>query len=349
MHIDQLLTYLEKEKGSDLHITVSSPPMMRVHGRLTPIGNVVVTHEMAEVLVKQISTPERFKEFVEVGESDFSYTTQLGTRFRVNIYKQRGHYGIAARIITTTIPKAEELGLPAVYETLVCKHKGLVLITGPTGSGKSTTLASMMDYINTHRSEHIITVEDPIEYVHKNKMSIVNQREVGADTRSFNNALRAALREDPDVILIGEMRDMETIEIALTAAETGHLVFSTLHTVSAPKTIDRIVGIFPAEKQDVIRTQLSGVLEAVISQQLLPKTGGNGRIAAFEVMTKTPAISNLIREGKIHQIYSTMQTSAQFGMNLMDKALSDIVRSGAVDFETALEYSVDPENFKKNK
>jgi len=322
---------------------------MRVHGHLSPIGNGVITHEMAEMLVKQISPPKRFKEFEEIGESDFSYTTKAGTRFRVNIYKQRGHYGIAARIITTTIPQAEDLGLPSVYEVLACKHKGLVLVTGPTGSGKSTTLASIINYINSSRSEHIITIEDPIEYVHQNKLSIVNQREIGADSKSFANALRAALRQDPDVILIGEMRDAETIEIALTAAETGHLVFSTLHTVSAPKTIDRIVGVFPSEKQNVIRTQLSGVLEAVISQQLLPKTDGNGRVAAFEVMTKTPAISNLIRENKIHQIYSTMQTSAQYGMQLMDKALSDIVKAGMVEFGTAVEYAVDPEAFKKNK
>lgn len=348
MHIDELLKVVADEKGSDLHITVSSPPMMRKSGKLIPIGEEVVSWKLARELVRQISTDEKFLELEEVGETDFSYTDATGTRFRVNAYKQRNFHGLAARIITTTIPRPQDLNLPDVYETLATKHKGLILVTGPTGSGKSTTLASIIDHINTNRNVHIITLEDPIEYVHKNKKSIVEQREIGTDTHSFSSALRASLRQDPDIILIGEMRDAETIDIALTAAETGHLVLSTLHTVSAPKTIDRIIGSFPPHRQDQVRAQLAGVLEAVISQQLLPKNGG-GRVAAFEVMTKTPAISNLVRDGKIHQLYSTMQTSAQLGMKLMDTSLSELCHAGLVSYDIAFEYAVDPEAFKKMK
>lgn len=347
MKIDSLLEEMESQRASDLHITVSSPPMMRKHGSLIPVIQTVITAELARDLVRQIADDAHFEEVITIGESDFSYSIASGTRFRVNAYKQRGNFGLAIRIITSKIPSPEELGLPSVFEQIAQKHKGLVLVTGPTGSGKSTTLASILDYINTNRNVHIITLEDPIEYVHKNKKSIVNQREIGTDSNSFANALRASLRQDPDIILVGEMRDAETIDIALTAAETGHLVFSTLHTVSAPKTIDRIIGSFPPEKQDQIRTQFASVFEAVISQQLMPRADKNGRIAAFEVMTKTPAISNLIREGKNHQLYSSMQTSAQLGMKIMDRSLYDLTKSGFVSRDTAIEYSVDSEGIKK--
>ncbi|MCX7714949.1 MAG: type IV pilus twitching motility protein PilT [Clostridia bacterium] len=349
MHIDELLSIVEEQQASDLHITVSSPPMMRRHGRLLPIGEEIVTWKAARELARQIAPDEKFLELEEMGECDFSYTAPSGTRFRVNAYKQRGFHGIAARLIVPEIPRPGSLGLPNVFENLAHKHKGLILITGPTGSGKSTTLASIIDYINTNRNVHIITLEDPIEYVHRNKKSIVNQREIGTDSGSFANALRASLRQDPDVILIGEMRDPETIDIALTAAETGHLVFSTLHTVSAPKTIDRIIGSFPPHRQEQVRIQLAGVLEAVISQQLLPTISGTDRVAIFEVMTRTPAIANLIRDGKIHQLYSSMQTSAQFGMKLMDKALSEACDAGIISYDVAFEYAVDQDSFRKMK
>lgn len=338
---------MESMKASDLHITVSSPPMIRKHGTLVPLVKEEITHQLARELVRQISDDKHFEEILAIGESDFSYSIPSGTRFRVNAYKQRGHFGLAIRIIVATIPSAEALGLPPIFKQLAQKHKGLVLVTGPTGSGKSTTLASLIDYINTTRSCHIITLEDPIEYVHKNKKSIVNQREVGSDTESFAHALRAALRQDPDVILVGEMRDPETIDIALTAAETGHLVFSTLHTVSAPKTVDRIIGSFSADRQEQVRTQLSGVFEAIIAQQLLPLASGQGRVASFEIMTKTPAISNLIRESKIHQLYSTMQTSANLGMKLMDKSLSELCLTGRITRDMAEEYAVDAETLKR--
>lgn len=347
MHIDELLKIVADEKGSDLHITVSSPPMMRKSGRLIPVTDEIVTDRTARELARQIAPDEKFLELEEIGETDFSYTDPTGTRFRVNAYKQRGYHGIAARMITQEIPRPASLGLPPVYENLAHKHKGLILIAGPTGSGKSTTLASIIDYINTNRNVHILTLEDPVEYVHKNKKSIVNQREIGLDSGSFAAALRAALRQDPDVILIGEMRDPETIDIALTAAETGHLVLSTLHTVSAPKTIDRIIGSFPPHRQEQVRVQLAGVLEAIISQQLLPTVNGTDRVAVFEVMTRTPAIANLIRDGKIHQLYSTMQTSAQFGMKLMDAALTEVCKSGLVSYDTAFEYAVDQDAFRK--
>jgi twitching motility protein PilT len=347
LHIDDLLSKLESLKASDLHITVTSPPMMRKHGALVPLAPEVVTPEIARVLVRQICDDRHYEELLEKGESDFSYSIPSGTRFRVNAYKQRGFFGLAIRIIASVIPQPEQLGLPEVFTQIAQKHKGLVLVTGPTGSGKSTTLASILDFINRTRNVHVMTLEDPIEYVHKNKKSIFNQREIGSDSNSFASALRASLRQDPDIILVGEMRDPETIDIALTAAETGHLVFSTLHTVSAPKTVDRIIGSFPAERQEQVRTQLSGVFEAIIAQQLMPLANGQGRVAAFEIMLRTPAISNLIREDKVHQLYSSMQTSANLGMILMDKSISNSYMKGKITRETALEYAVDHEGMKK--
>lgn len=347
MHIDDLLARLESLKASDLHITVTSPPMMRRHGSLVPLIPDVVTPEIARVLVKQICDERHYAELIEVGESDFSYSIPSGTRFRVNAYKQRGFFGLAIRIIASNIPKPEFLGLPDVCLQVAQKHKGLILVTGPTGSGKSTTLASILEHINLTRNVHVMTLEDPIEYVHDNIKSIFNQREIGSDSNSFASALRASLRQDPDIILVGEMRDPETIDIALTAAETGHLVFSTLHTVSAPKTIDRIIGSFPADRQEQVRTQLSGVFEAIIAQQLMPLESGKGRVAAFEIMLRTPAISNLIREDKVHQLYSTMQTSANLGMQLMDKSIADAYHAGKISRETALEYAVDYEGMKR--
>ena len=292
-------------------------------------------------MAKEITGPKKFKILEEHGEVDLSVSIESGDRFRVNAYKQRGNYAIAIRTITSQIPSFKTLGLPNVVASFAEKHKGLVLVTGPTGSGKSTTLASLIDIINSTQERHIITLEDPIEYVHHHKKGIVNQREIGNDTDSFNAALRAALRQDPDVILVGEMRDPETVSIALTAAETGHLVFSTLHTVGSAKTIDRIVDMFPAEQQQQIRTQLSTVCEGVISQQLIKTTDGRNRVAALEVMVTTPAIRNLIRENKTYQIQNIIQTSSKIGMQSMDQELVNLFRQGKISRESVLSRCTD--------
>jgi twitching motility protein PilT len=279
-------------------------------------------------------------------ELDFSYGVKGVGRFRVNVYRQRGSVGAALRSIPDQVPTFEQLGLPQILRDLSRKHSGLILVTGPTGSGKSTTIACMIDTVNSERPVHILTMEDPIEYLHRHKRGMVNQRELGLDTDSFGNALRAVLREDPDVILIGEMRDLETIQAALTLAETGHLVFGTLHTRCAPQTVDRVVDVFPPHQQDQIRVQLSNTLEAVVAQQLLPRNGG-GRCAAIEVMVATSAIRNLIREGKTHQIYSALETGSQFGMQTMDKMLGELYRSGMVTHDDAIARAIDAENFKR--
>jgi twitching motility protein PilT len=298
-------------------------------------------------LVQELLTDEQIVELKEKGEIDLSFSYPGLGRFRVNIYKQRGSYGMAFRTVALNIPTIDDLGFPLVLKELAKKQRGLILVTGPTGSGKSTTLASMIDYINRERSAHILTLEDPIEYLHKHNKSIVNQREIGNDSHSFSKALRAALRQDPDVILVGEMRDLETISIAITAAETGHLVLSTLHTIGAAKTIDRIIDIFPSHHQQQIKVQLSSVIEGIISQQLLEKSDGQGRVAALEIMIATSAIRNLIREGKSHQLQTNIQTGSKFGMQTMDNAILDLCNRGLIDRKTALTYAVDRESLER--
>ena len=336
MYIFDLLRKGIDLKASDIHITRGAHPIARVKGKFVDLGDDLLTPEMTEQMARDISGPETFKKVEKYGEVHFSASLETGERFRINAYKQKGCYSIAIRTITAEIPTFESLGLPDTLKIFTEKQKGLVLVTGPTGSGKSTTLASLIDIINKNQQKHIITLEDPIEYVHKHKKSIVNQREIGQDTESFNSALRAILRQDPDVILIGEMRDKESISIALTAAETGHLVFSTLHTVGAAKTIDRIVDMFESDQQKQIRTQLSTVCEGVISQQLIPTSDERGRIAALEVMISTPAIKNLIREGKTYQIPNMIQTGTKQGMKTMDQDLVFLYKSGKITKETAL-------------
>jgi twitching motility protein PilT len=347
MDIIELLTLANEQDASDLHITVGVPPIMRIYGKLTRIGDKNLLPQDTIEMVKQLLTEEQWNRLEDKGELDFSISRIGLGRFRINAYKQRGSYCLAIRALAVRIPSMEELKLPTILKDMAMKQRGLVLVTGPTGSGKSTTLASVIDYINMQRSCHILTLEDPIEYLHRHKLSIVNQREMGNDSHDFASALRAALRQDPDVILVGEMRDLETIAIAVTAAETGHLVLSTLHTVGAAKTIDRVIDVFPTHQQQQIRIQLASELEGVISQQLLPTVDGQGRVAAFEVMTATPAIRNLIRESKTHQIQSIIQTGTKYGMKTMDSSLIELYRSGIVAQDTALDYSVDREYMEK--
>ena len=341
MNIFKLLEIGVELGASDIHITVDSPPIARVKGSFVKLREENLSKEDTQEMAREITGPKKFKVLEENGEVDLSVSIQSGDRFRVNAYKQRGNYAIAIRTITSQIPSFKTLGLPDVVASFAEKHKGLVLVTGPTGSGKSTTLASLIDIINSTQERHIITLEDPIEYVHNHKRGIVNQREIGNDTETFNAALRAALRQDPDVILVGEMRDPETVSIALTAAETGHLVFSTLHTVGSAKTIDRIVDMFPAEQQQQIRTQLSTVCEGVISQQLIKTIDGRNRVAALEVMVTTPAIRNLIRENKTYQIQNIIQTSSKIGMQSMDQELVNLFRQGRISKESVLSRCTD--------
>ena len=343
MDLVELLTIGIDRKASDVHLTVGIPPTYRIDGTLVPSVERKLTQEDTLYLIKQAMDEKKLNKLYETGEIDFSYSIPSVGRFRVNAFRQRGSYAMVLRIIPMEIPLIEELGLPPILNSLSKLPRGLILVTGPTGSGKTTTLASMINKINSERKCHIVTLEDPLEYLHSHKKSIVNQREVGSDTESFANGLRGALREDPDVILVGEMRDLETISIAITAAETGHLVLSTLHTNGAAKTIDRVIDVFPPYQQQQIRVQLAAVIEAVISQQLLPKASGKGRIVANEIMTATPAIRNLVREGKNHQIDTTIQTSAALGMQTMDTALVTLYRKGEITKETAigLAYNMD--------
>lgn len=343
MNIFDLLKIAIELGASDIHITVDSTPIARIKGKFIKLSEKILTKYDTEEMVKGIAGDKNFKRIQQYGECDFSIAIESGERFRVNAYKQKGNYAAAIRTITSQIPSFETLGLPDILKIFTEKHKGLVLVTGPTGSGKSTTLASLINIINENQQRHIITLEDPIEYVHHHKKSLINQREIGQDTESFNSALKAILRQDPDVILIGEMRDPETISIALTAAETGHLVFSTLHTVGAAKTIDRIVDMFPSEQQQQIRTQLSTVCKGVVSQQLLQTIDGRRRVAALEVMVATPAISNLIRENKIYQIPNMIQTGSKHGMQSMDQELVNLYRKGLVTRESVFSRCTDYE------
>lgn len=343
---DLLMQALEKD-ASDLHITEGSPPVVRVHGDLIPLDYPKLTPNDTKELVYSILTQEQREQLEKNWEYDLSYSLAGHSRFRVNVYFQRGSIGVAFRAIPIKIRSLEELGLPQSLEPLAKKPRGLVLVTGPTGNGKSTTLASMIDIINESRAVHIVTIEDPIEYLHYHKKSIVNQREIGSDTRSFLNALKYVLRQDPDVILIGEMRDLETISAALTAAETGHLVFATLHTQDAPQTIDRIIDVFPPHQQQQVRVQLAGTLQGILSQQLLPTRDGTGRVVAYELLMPTPGVRSMIRESKTHQVYNAMQTGQKHGMVTMDQCLADIYRGGWISLEMALMKAVDPSNLKQ--
>lgn len=347
MSIFELLKQAIELQASDLHITVGSPPILRINGELRKIGETNLLPDDTTELVKELTDDFQFNKLEEDGEIDMSYSYPGMGRFRVNIYKQRGSYGIAVRSVALEIPTLDKLGLPPILGELARKQRGLVLVTGPTGSGKSTTLASMIDIINKERSCHILTLEDPIEYLHRHNKSIINQREIGHDSKSFGNALRAALRQDPDVILVGEMRDLETISIAITAAETGHLVLSTLHTLGAAKTIDRIIDVFPPHQRQQIVMQLSTALEGIVSQQLLSKADNSGRVASLEILVSNPAIRNLIREGKTHQIPTAIQTGAKFGMKTMDTYILELYKQGLISRETALTSAVDNETLKR--
>ncbi len=329
--IDQFLKVLVQHNGSDLHLTTGSPPVMRVHGHIQRIKFRELTPKDMETLVYEIMDEEWRIRFLDTQDFDFAYEIEGLARFRVNVFWQRKGLGAVFRTIPSEILTADDLGLPDPVRKFCMMTKGLVLVTGPTGSGKSTTLAAMVDLINETRAEHILTIEDPIEFTHPNKKCLVNQREVGTNTKSFSNALRAALREDPDVILVGEMRDKETIELGITAAETGHLVFGTLHTNSAPKTVDRIIDVFPADQQEQIRAMVAESLKGVISQVLLRKKDGSGRTAALEIMVGTSAISNLIRENKVFQIPSIIQTGKKDGMQLLDQHILEYLMAGVID------------------
>jgi twitching motility protein PilT len=344
MDITQLLAFGVEQGASDCHLSSGEPPMLRIHGDLKKLDYAPLTREEVHSMVYDIMNDGQRKLFEETHDIDFSFEMGETARFRVNVFLQRKGEGAVFRTIPTKILTLEQLGMPPALKQICDKEKGLVLVTGPTGSGKSTTLAGMIDYLNTSFEGHILTVEDPIEFVHQSKKCLVNQRELGPHTHSFANALRAALREDPDIILVGEMRDLETIQLALTAAETGHLVFGTLHTSSAPKTVDRVIDVFPPAQQAQIRAQFSESIEAVMTQTLLKKKGG-GRVAALEIMTGTTAIRNLIREGKIHQIPGTMQVSQKDGMATMDMALVDLVNRGLVTKEEAQSRSMNPNLF----
>jgi twitching motility protein PilT len=335
--LPELLAALVQLQGSDLHITTSTPPQVRVHGKLQTLDLPVLGPAETKALAYSVLTDSQKKRFEETLELDFSFGIKGLARFRCNVFNQRGATAAVYRVIPETIRSFADLGLPPVLANLADRPRGLVLVTGPTGSGKSTTLAAMIDKINSERREHILTIEDPIEYIHQHKGCLVNQREVHSDTHGFGAALRAALREDPDIVLIGELRDLETIESALRIAETGHLTFATLHTNSAAQTINRIIDVFPAHQQGQIRTQLSLVLEGIVCQALMPKADGTGRVMALEVMVPTPAIRNLIRDDKVHQIYSTMQTGQEkLGMQTMNQSLATLYQRRLITLDVAL-------------
>lgn len=344
MDITELLAFSAKQNASDLHISAGLPPMIRVDGDVRRINVPPMNHKEVHSLIYDIMNDKQRKDYEEFLETDFSFEIPGVARFRVNAFNQNRGAGAVFRTIPSKVLTMDDLGLGKVFKDICHTPRGLCLVTGPTGSGKSTTLAAMIDYVNDTRYEHILTIEDPIEFVHESKKCLVNQREVSRDTLGFNEALRSALREDPDIILVGELRDLETIRLALTAAETGHLVFGTLHTTSAAKTVDRIIDVFPAEEKQMVRSMLSESLQAVISQTLLKKIGG-GRIAAHEIMIGTPAIRNLIREDKVAQMYSAIQTGAGVGMSTLDQTLRTLVDKGKISAGMAREKAKNPENF----
>ncbi|MBR4667547.1 MAG: type IV pilus twitching motility protein PilT [Butyrivibrio sp.] len=348
MSVIQDILSQAKEKGaSDVHVTVGLPPKMRLNGKLIPMeefGKMLPPDTLA--IAQEIMSEKQLAKLDENGQHDMSFSIPGVGRYRLNVFKQRGSVAMAFRVVASEIPTAQSLGIPEAVIELYKKKRGLVLVTGPTGSGKSTTLASIIDMINNNREAHVITLEDPIEFTYQHRMSIVNQREIGTDSNSYANALRAALREDPDVILVGEMRDLETISTAITAAETGHLVLSTVHTIGASNTVDRLIDVFPSHQQQQIRIQLASVLEAVISQQLIPATDGVSRIAAFEVLHVNSAVRNLVREGKSHQLLTVMQTNRKLGMISMDDAIMELYRAQKISREMAIQFAQDPETMQ---
>ncbi len=344
MDITELLAFSAKQGASDLHLSAGLPPMIRVDGDVRRINLPAMDHKQVHALIYDIMNDKQRKDYEEFLETDFSFEVPGVARFRVNAFNQNRGAGAVFRTIPSKVLTMEDLGMGEIFKKISDVPRGLVLVTGPTGSGKSTTLAAMLDYLNATKYHHILTVEDPIEFVHESKKCLINQREVHRDTLGFNEALRSALREDPDIILVGEMRDLETIRLALTAAETGHLVFGTLHTTSAAKTIDRVVDVFPAEEKSMVRSMLSESLQSVISQTLIKKIGG-GRVAAHEIMIGTPAIRNLIREDKVAQMYSAIQTGGGLGMQTLDACLKNLVAKGLISRDNAREKAKSPENF----
>ena len=347
IELNDLLALSAKKGASDIHLTAGLAPILRIHKRLVHVGKERLTPENITEMVFSIMRDRQKKLFQEKREYDFSYGVKGVARFRINVFYQRSSIAAAFRRIPFDIPPLDSLGVPEIAHTLANLERGFVLVTGPTGHGKSTTLASIIEEINKGKSKHIVTIEDPIEYLFQHKSSVVVQRELGTDTLSFPGALRAVLREDPDVILVGEMRDLDTIATALTAAETGHLVFTTLHTNSAAQSIDRIVDVFPPHQQEQVKTQLAGVLVAILSQQLLPRTDNSGLVLATEVLVATPAIRNLIREGKTHMILSAIQTGSNVGMQTMEQSLERLVRGGSILYEDGLRYAFNPESFRR--
>jgi twitching motility protein PilT len=347
VNIDTLLRLMFEKGASDLHITAGAPPMLRIDGVMTPTEYEKLRPETTQQLIYSILTDEQKEKFEKDNELDMSFGVEGVGRVRMNVFQQRGAVAAVLRNIPASIRTFDDLKLPAIVQEIVKLPKGLVLVTGPTGSGKSTTLAAMLDWINANRQNHIITIEDPIEYVHTHKSCIVNQREVGTDTKTFAAALKYALRQDPDVILIGEMRDLETVGAALTIAETGHLVFATLHTVDSIQTINRIIDVFPASQQQQVRAQISFVLQAVLSQQLLPKAYGSGRCMAMEILIPTAAVRNLVREEKVHQIYSAMQTGSEYGMQTMNQSLFDLYQKQLVTYNEIFSRTLDPKELQR--
>ena len=343
LQIDKLLDLVVDKGASDLHISVGSAPVVRLHGRLRALNTPPLTPEDTLALMKSIASDRCQQELAETGGADFGFSFGEKARFRVSVFKQKGNVGIVLRQISNKLLSLEDIGLPPAIKTLLSRPRGMFLVTGPTGSGKSTTLASCVDFINSEMDTHIITIEDPIEFYHSHKKSIITQREIGVDVGTFDEAIRRALRQDPDVILVGEMRDLETISAAITAAETGHMVFGTLHTMGAAETINRIVDAFPTNQQEQVKTQLSQALMCVISQALMAKAEGSGRVAAHEIMVLTPAIAHLIREGKIFRINSEIQTGSRYGMQLMDDALFELFRKKKIKYQDMMEHCVNPQ------